>query len=383
MHYNYVIVGAGAAGLLLLKAMAKDGFFDNASILVIDKNRKTENDRTWCFWEKGKSELDSFTYKQWNTIQFKTDGFTKAESICPYRYKIIRGIDFYEQLIPALKAKKNIHFLQDSVTHIEVKTKQLFIENGTEPICADYIFDSRFNYTELLEQSKYPVLQQHFIGWHIKINSPIFSADTATFMDFSVPQKGNTRFMYVLPFSQTEALVEYTLFSAAPLETKEYEKAISDYLLQLGILEFEIVAKEKGNIPMTCHPFYTKNQSHYLKIGIAGGWAKPSTGYTFYNSTKQVEKVLALIKNNQPLTQLKPKKKFWFYDVLLLDILDQSNYLGSIIFGGMFQKRNSKLILKFLDEETNLWEDLQLIWACPKKPFLNALFKRVFRRQRT
>ena len=38
--------------------------------------------------------------------------------------------------------------------------------------------------------------------------------------------------MYVLPFSYTEALVEYTLFSKDLLEDKEYEDEIKQYLTQ-------------------------------------------------------------------------------------------------------------------------------------------------------
>lgn len=375
MHYNYVIVGAGAAGLLLLKALAEDSFFNATSILLIDKSTKTENDRTWCFWEKGLSNLDAYTHKQWQNIQFKTTTQDKIESINPYSYKMIRGIDFYAKLIPELKKKENINFVQGTVTAIT--DNQIKLADQSHTITADKVFDSRFSYQDLLTQRKYPVLQQHFIGWHIKTDKAVFSASTATFMDFSVPQKGNTRFMYVLPFAVNEALVEYTLFSASPLAIEAYETAITDYLSNLGVSNYEIVAKEQGNIPMTCYPFYKENTANYLKIGIAGGWAKPSTGYTFYNSKKQVERLIALLKNNQSLTQLKPNKKFWFYDVLLLDILDQKNHLGSIIFGQMFKKRQAKLILKFLDEETNLWEDLQIIWACPKKPFLQALLRRM------
>ena len=38
-------------------------------------------------------------------------------------------------------------------------------------------------------------------------------------MDFSIDQNFTTQFMYILPFSKTEALVEYTLFSENLLET--------------------------------------------------------------------------------------------------------------------------------------------------------------------
>jgi lycopene beta-cyclase len=59
--------------------------------------------------------------------------------------------------------------------------------------------------------------------------------------------------------------------------------------------------------------------------------------------------------------------------------LDQKNHLGSTIFSAMFKKGNSTVIFKFLDEETSFWEDLQVIWKCPKMLFIKALFGRIIR----
>ena len=47
------------------------------------------------------------------------------------------------------------------------------------------------------------------------------------------------------------------------------------------------------------------------------------------------------------------KDKFWFYDLLLLDILGSNNQLGSRIFSSMFKKGDASVIFKFLDEETS------------------------------
>jgi lycopene beta-cyclase len=64
---------------------------------------------------------------------------------------------------------------------------------------------------------------------------------------------------------------------------------------------------------------------------------------------------------------------------LLLDILSSKNELGSKIFSSMFRSGNSTVIFKFLDEETSIWEDLQVIWKCPKMMFVKALFSRIFK----
>ena len=64
------------------------------------------------------------------------------------------------------------------------------------------------------------------------------------------------------PTSSTEALLEYTLFSKDLLSKEAYETEIENYIKKLGITEYEIVEKERGNIPMTCFPFWKKNSKN-------------------------------------------------------------------------------------------------------------------------
>ena len=70
-------------------------------------------------------------------------------------------------------------------------------------------------------------------------------------MDFDIPQKNSTRFIYVLPFSKTKALVEYTLFSPNELKKDEYLNSIKSYLKNLNSGNYEVVETEQGSIPMT------------------------------------------------------------------------------------------------------------------------------------
>ena len=123
-------------------------------------------------------------------------------------------------------------------------------------------------------------MQQHFIGWFIKSKEEVFTEDCPTFMDFSVEQKGNTRFMYVLPTSTNEALIEYTLFSKDLLSNSAYETEIENYIKSLGISEYEIIEKEQGNIPMTCFPFWKNNSKNIINIGF--GWRLEQSEYGLY-----------------------------------------------------------------------------------------------------
>ena len=379
LDYDYIIIGAGAAGLLLADALGKDSYFRNKTILLLDKDAKKSNDRTWCFWEKGKGEFDGLLYKEWNNIVFKGQDFSKGYAIAPYTYKMVRGLDFYTHYLEKLKDYLHISFKQETVSDVVKTSENVLVSTHENQYSCEKVFDSRFHYSMIPDKGKYPVIQQHFVGWVIKTPSPIFNVDEATYMDFSVSQKGNTRFMYVLPFKEDVALVEYTLFSEHLLPKTEYETAIKDYIENhLNCDSYEILEREQGNIPMTCYDFTKNNDNLITRIGTAGGWAKPSTGYTFMNTSKKIPLLVSNLKLDGEPQSLKQEKRFWFYDLLFLDVLHSNNEIGHKIFTRLFKSRPPQLIFKFLDEETHFWEEIYYILGCPKMPFLKAFFKRLF-----
>ncbi len=379
-HYHYIFTGSGLSALMTVYEMMLSGKFNDKSILLIDENPKKSNDRTWCFWDE-KHLFDEIVSKKWSQAIFSNEKFTRVLELTPYEYKKIEGVAFYEMVFKMISEHKNIHFLNQKVVdftelgdHCVVKTNS---EGSEGNFTCNKVFNSIYNPKEVTSQSKYPLIHQHFIGWFIKSKEAVFTPNCATFMDFSVELKNNTRFMYVLPTSTTEALLEYTLFSKNLLSKEEYEAEIQNYITKLGITEYEIIEKEAGNIPMTSFPFWKNNTKNIVQIGSAGGWTKASTGYTFKNAVKKSKALVKFLKSESDFRKFHKKDKFWFYDLLLLDILNSKNHLGPSIFSAMFKEGSSEVVFKFLDEETSLWEDLQVIWRCPKMPFIVALLNRI------
>jgi lycopene beta-cyclase len=379
-HFDYIFTGTGLATLMTVYKMILSGKFSNKSILLLDEKLNKNNDRTWCFWQKERSLWNSVVSKKWDSALFANENFKRNMALKPYQYNQIKGLDFYNFVFDAISKNSNITFSTEKVTDINELESHVFVGTEANRFTCDYLFNSIYTKALAQNQTQYPVLQQHFIGWFVKTETEIFNPEEATFMDFSVEQRGNTRFMYVLPVSKTEALIEYTLFSENLLQTEEYENAIQNYLHKLGAEQFEIVEKERGSIPMTCYPFWKKYTKRVLNIGTAGGWTKASTGYTFRNSDKKSSQLVDFLqKENFIMSSFHKKNRFWFYDLLLLDILHRNNELGSSIFSSLFKKGDPALIFKFLDEETNIMEDLRVILKCPKIPFIKALLQVIFR----
>ena len=93
--YDYILSGGGLAGLSLAYHLINSPLRDR-SILIIDKDAKQQNDRTWCFWAQQPTLFDEIAYRTWQRLRFASDDFTREYDLAPYHYQMIRGIDFYD-----------------------------------------------------------------------------------------------------------------------------------------------------------------------------------------------------------------------------------------------------------------------------------------------
>jgi lycopene beta-cyclase len=221
-------------------------------------------------------------------------------------------------------------------------------------------------------------LLQHFKGWIIETTSQAFDSGKATFMDFRVNQQGRTGFVYVLPFSETKAIVEYTLFSESVLKNEEYENELKNYINNFLLIEdYKIIEKESGIIPMTTRKFKFYNDFIY-HIGTAGGQTKASSGYTFQFIQKQSEKILDCLLQGKSLKEMySDPDRFHFYDRVLLDVLCNNRVSGKEIFTSLFRKNKPQVVLRFLDNESSVIEELKIVSTLPWVPFIKSAFRQM------
>ena len=377
-RYDFIFLGAGCATLSIVMRMIKSGKFSDKKILLIDKEKKTNNDRTWCFWEKQKGFFEAIVHKKWDTISFLSDSFSSDMNIAPYKYKMIRSIDFYQHCFSEIKQKMNIDILYGEITQAVAHDEKATIQVNGEMLHLDnaIIFNSI-----LPKETVAPGvinLLQHFKGWLIETTQAAFDPAKAIFMDFRVGQKDDTTFAYLLPLSTTKALVEYTLFSKEILEDVVYEIELKNYVENiLQLKEYQVIEKEFGVIPMTNRKFSFYENDRY-NIGTAGGQTKASSGYTFQFIQKQSQIIVDSLIKGSSLKQIPSiPKRFRFYDNTLLYILFHRKLQGKDIFTRMFAKNDPIQVLKFLDNESTLTEELKIISTLPTFPFLNAALKQI------
>lgn len=380
LDYDYIICGGGISGLLLSTKLSQDPNQSKKSILLIDPVfPKTENDRTLCFWDNKNTIWDEIIKSKWDNVLFKSNDFNKTLDLGSLNYKMLSSSEFYNYSNALIKNNNNIEVLSSNVlSYVDNKT-YCNVKTTNKIFTCSKVFNSIMDWEEVRTNNKYPLLIQHFEGWVIKTDNESFDPKKATFMDFSIKQDQLTQFMYILPFSKTEALVEYTLFSKELLESQKYETAIKKYLNSSNINQYKIISKESGKIPMTCFPFFKKNSENILNIGSAGGWSKPSTGYTFKNIDKHTNRIIDFLNRDVSFKKFMSKDRFWFYDLIFLDVLFYKNHLGKKLFTDMFRKNNSKTIFKFLDNKSNFIEEFKIMLSFPKSIFLTAVLNRLFK----
>ncbi|WP_375562998.1 lycopene cyclase family protein [Bernardetia sp. OM2101] len=382
MNYDIIFTGGGAAALMLLYKISKDKNLSQKKILVIDKEKKDTNNRSWSFWTNQKTDFDILVYKEWQKVRFIAPKIDKTDTLNSLKYKMIRGIDFYNFVNAKLSEFENIEFLQAEVSEVlsisdtqaEVKLTKEF---ESKTFNSEYVFDSRFSKEDIPPKSNdYHSLLQHFFGYLVETDESIFDKNTAQLFDMRLPQRNAVEFVYILPFSPTKALVEYTLFSGELLENKElYKVRLETYMAtKLKVNGFRILEEEYGVIPMTDFKFEQPKAKNIIYLGTKAGRAKPSTGYAFLRMYRDAEcRVNAWKKTGKPHYEEKFNKQFETYDKMILNIMERNPEDIQRIFTDMFQNNSIERVLLFLDEQTDFFTDLKIMASVPSVPFLTSI----------
>ena len=381
LDFDYLIVGAGASGLGLAYHMAQEPRLAGQRVLLVEPEAVKADDRTWRYWSAVETPFAALEAHRWERLVIRTPGFERVLALAPYRYRMVRAGDFYAFVGAALAARpQQFTRLQGRVVAVAEAPAGgpagavATLADGRQ-VTARYLFDSRLPKLER-NPARYRYLEQHFLGWEIETDTDEFDPGTVQFMDFRVPQHGQTRFVYALPFTPRRALVEFTVFSGQVLPKAEYEAELRAYLAtRLGGRPYRVVGEEGGSIPMTDHPLPARASAHVLNIGTRAGRAKPSTGYTFARAQRHAARLVAALAEtgHPPADSTGSRWQFGLFDTLLLDIMQRQGETVRDIFQQLFSRNPVQRIFRFLDEETSWTENLQIMNSVRPWPFLRSI----------
>lgn len=350
------IIGDGCAALSL--AARADELPLHQLIIVHPDGAPESKDHIWGFWWiNGLDKAVKLARKKWHFW-----------SITTLKGNVVLSSDFHPYY--ALQRTK-----------WERNCRQLAKKNGVSFVSQSKLIDAP--QAQVLD-SRPPVVPinqmfQYFIGWEIKAPPGSFDEKKATLMDFRCDQSRGIHFIYMLPFSSSDALVESTMFSQNREPDTFFETAIETYLAQhCEVCDFTILNVEKGGIPLGRLPL---NKGINTGIGSNGEAIRPSSGYAFAFIQKQILATIEHAKSKKknentsgPLAIKGPHKlvDLWM-DEVFVTVLKHRPEVVPELFLNMAKVLNGDEFALFMSGNAGWWLRLKVVVAMPKLIFIKAL----------
>lgn len=375
-----VVLGAGCAGLSLAWRLHHDPALAGARIALVDPHLDQPLARTWCWWgDTVEPHLRAMTAASWQGLTVQPHrGATLHHTLRHGAYHCIRGEDYARWHRERLVGP-GISLHRQTALALDPDAGRVRLDSG-EVLAATWIFSS-LPATEgaapASPKAAAPV--QQFVGLEIETDTPCFDPGAVTLMDFQLPQQDGVCFLYVLPFSDRRALLEYTTFRTTPVDQETLEQGLRRAMARPGPLattRWRVLRREHGCLPMhppAPHPV----RGALIPIGLAAGLMKPSTGYAFDRIQRHGRSLTRdLAEGRWPgASHPAPGPRHPWYDTLFGRVLTRAPERMHRIFEHLFRHVAADEVLRFLAEKTTPIEEAGLFARLPWLPFAAAALR--------
>ncbi len=383
-HYGFVILGAGCAGLSFCYYLLEQGV--EAPILILDQKSGFEDDRTWCFWDVEETPFSHLATRRWNSWSLYAGGDSVLQTSDENPYMCLTGADFYRYALERISTYPNVTLrLGEGVEDYKEHAGITYVRTPERTYTADYVLDGRglLPGSQVFEEARKKArwVPQRFLGLRLRTNRPVFDPEVCTLMDFSVSQDPGPRFMYVLPFGEHEALVENVYLADGKTSREEHYAELSEYLddrYGLGPGDYTVDGEERGYIPMTDYRFPRRLGERAYSIGMLGGETRPSTGYTFLRIQRYCRSLAeSLVQYGSAPRNVHPGRLNLLDGIFLRYMLEHPEKLPEI-YRRMFAGLGPEYLIRFLTERSTPADELRLVIALPKAPFIKIAGRMLF-----
>lgn len=371
---DYLIVGAGCAGLSLAYHLARQADLDS-SILLLDSKPLFEDDRTWCFFNVEEHLFSDLVGHTWQNCRLIDHSGATDVDCGRMKYSMIKSGDFYDQVTKVLDKDARFDLaLGESIESMRSRVGWVEVTTDRRILKAKQVFDSRpLPWARILHSGARPFLLQQFVGWTIETAADEYSFDTETaiLMDFSTRDDDSISFIYTLPLSPNRALVEATVLSRKPTSRLRLARQLERYLEKKEIRFFEILSREEGVIPMAASFSRNRFDGRILNIGLRGGLARPSSGYAFLNIQRDSKMIADSIASGARAGDKLKHYQFPQMDILMdevmLGVLEKNPQLFSELMIKLFQRCDTESLIRFLSGKAEIMDYAKVANAMPFK----------------
>lgn len=361
------LIGAGLGNALL--AWLLKARHPSLRITMFETENQISRKRTWSFHETDipKNVYDlvkDLTSHQWSAYDI---AFPKFKRRYQSGYLTITPDRLETQL---LRANIEIRF-NSKIT--EIGPRRVALSDGQE-FSFPCVVDGRGQYLARSQQG-----YQKFVGQTLRLKSP-HGLCYPVLMDARVPQIDGYRFFYLLPWSETDLLVEDTRYStSATLDEASIKNEIHSYALEKGWEVEKVLSTESGILPL---PFAAADfpKSDLPAMGMAGGFFHPVTGYSLPDSLRLADKISSLNTITSEIvahtiedyrTEQSLRKKFYYLLNRMMFLAAKPTERRKIF--EHFYSLPEELIQRFYAGDTRFIDGLRLLTGRPPVPLVPAL----------
>lgn len=373
---DVLIMGAGCAGSSLAHHLERQGF--DGSVALLDSRSSFSKEQRWCTWGEVPESMRGLVGRSWDRWSVITRERETTMQGRGRRYSEVYAPDFFRTLhSPWLdeSSPTRLHLNQE-VLDVRREKGGTVVATRDGEWFAKLVFDARFHgspKTAQLKSRARTYLHQTFLGWRVAFPRPVFDPTRVVLMDFRLPETSGLNFMYLLPYSESEALIESTCFDRTPLSWQRHISNIQGYVAEHFGDDYWIEAEESGNLPMSSGQVRTAVARNHFAIGAAGGAIRPSSGYAFHRIQRTTREIAARVVSGGRIGAVRPSPvKYSILDGVFLKSVSDNLHEAPSYFDALFSRTDSRSLVRFMTDEGGVIDDLKVVMSLPKAPFIKG-----------
>lgn len=277
---DLAILGGGLAGGLIALAMAAHR--PELTVSIFERSEKLGGNHVWSFFAsdmaaKGQALVEPLVAARWDGYSVRFPA-TSRHLTTPYRSADGTRLDAaVRAALPAERIVTGVEVAEAGPTHVTLSDGRRF-EAGA-------VIDAR-------GAQGLPHMAggwQKFLGQTLRLASPHGLARPVV-MDATVEQHDGYRFVYCLPFSETEVFVEDTYYSDTPdLDLPALRDRVAAYAAQAGWQVEAVAYEETGVLPVIAtgdFEAFWRAGGDLARAGTRAALCHPLTSYSIPDAVR-------------------------------------------------------------------------------------------------
>lgn len=364
-HTDIAIIGAGIAGLTLATSIMESDAALNLTVIGPEDNR---NQRL-SFWldKKPAGQYEAFLTHQWQSWSFNHRDSGRSSHHTRHQRYVSLDAKSYKKFLRKQLVQRQCNLKPVSVTSMDIDRANNVIYMCDDALTASTVIDTR------APRIPETTLKQQFWGSVVDLPRP-HGLTAPVLMDFDVTPiaQGGVTFMYVLPLTSSQLLVEATTFSTRVQAESDYHQCVGSWLLKHFdfTLTIEPDKSETGILPMGP---VTPIEPAIPRCGLAGGAARSSTGYAFQGIQRQAALMASRLSvGKQPETKSPFSRRADWMDKVFLQVAKERPDQLEVLFMAMAQRLSGDEFAHFLSDTGGWGPSLRAVMVAPKLAFMRA-----------